>query len=117
MPCYIDVNKVQIENLPGDVCGINHWYGPGSGNLESVLCSHNGRRIVPGMADDPVGRRPLMKIVYYTPSILFAAFYGWLVIYIGFGSISPMAYVWLALLFSSAVLLSKDEKTKYSCSK
>ncbi len=49
-----------------------------------------------------------MKIVYYIPSILFVAFHGWVSLYIGFGSISPMAYVWLALLFSSAVLLSKD---------
>ncbi len=50
----------------------------------------------------------MMKIVYYTPLILVVAFYGWLLIYIGFGGISPIVYVWIALLFSSAVLLSKD---------
>ncbi|MEN1762252.1 hypothetical protein [Anoxynatronum sibiricum] len=52
-----------------------------------------------------------MKIAYYTPSILLAAFYGWLVIYIGFGSITPVAYVWLALLFSSNEVASLRESS------
>ncbi len=50
----------------------------------------------------------MMKIVYYIPSVLFAAFYGWLTVYMGFSGFSPIVFVWIALLFSSAVLLSKD---------
>lgn len=47
-----------------------------------------------------------MKIVYYIPSIIFVAFYGWLTVNFGFGGISSIAYVWIALLLGSAVLLS-----------
>ena len=47
-----------------------------------------------------------MKVVYYIPSILLTAFYGWLTVCFGFGGISPIVYMWIALLFGSAVFLS-----------
>lgn len=40
----------------------------------------------------------MMKIVYYIPAILFAAFLGWLTVNFGFGGVSPIAYLWIVLL-------------------
>lgn len=50
-----------------------------------------------------------MKIVYYIPAILFTMVYGWLAASFGFGGVSPIAFVWMALLFGSAVLLSYEK--------
>lgn len=50
----------------------------------------------------------MKKIVYYTPAIIFTAFYGLVAIGGGLGIISPVIAVWLILFLISGILLSKD---------
>ncbi len=50
-----------------------------------------------------------MKFVFYIPAILFTIFYGLAAMSLGISSISPMAFVWIALFLAAGVLLSKSK--------
>ena len=49
------------------------------------------------------------KTVYYIPAILFTIIYGSLAFSIGFSSISPIVFAWIALFFLGGLLLGKDK--------
>ena len=51
----------------------------------------------------------MKKCIYYIPAVIALFFYTFLAIASGFGSIDPMVWLFVVLLFAAAVLLSKDK--------
>lgn len=55
----------------------------------------------------------MKKVIYFTPAIFGLMFYSLLTVYSGFGAIHPAVCLCIAMLFVSAVLMSK--KKWYGC--
>ena len=55
----------------------------------------------------------MKKVIYFTPAIFGLVFYSLLTVYSGFGAIHPAVCLCIAMLFVSAVLMSK--KKWYGC--
>ena len=55
----------------------------------------------------------MKKVIYFTPEIFGLMFYSLLTVYSGFGAIHPAVCLCIAMLFVSAVLMSK--KKWYGC--
>ena len=51
----------------------------------------------------------MKKVIYFTPAIFGLMFYSLLTVYSGFGAIHPAVCLCIAMLFVSAVLMSKKK--------
>jgi len=49
------------------------------------------------------------KVIYFTPAIFGLVFYSLLTVFSGFGAIRPTVWLCIAMLFVSAVLLTKQK--------
>jgi hypothetical protein len=48
----------------------------------------------------------MRNVLYFIPALVFAAFYGWVLIGTGL-SVSPFVYIWIALFVLSGILMAQ----------